>query len=340
MGDLFGEDDDDLFVERKRLVSKKLGNPSCSTCCLDVPEVEEPSARFRCSRCRGNQSSWSSCSGCWAKHLKLQPLGPRCLLCNGHLSYRDMKQLLALGIVTKQNFGIYLRDRRIKELTAMGTKDWIHCPTLDCTDIVTGSTSSPKTQCQTCLKLHCFVHRCPWDPSHEICLNSTTTPTNLPATEDPTSREQWFSELGLKKCPSCQMPTLKNGGCKHMTCCSCGYEWWWCCLRSFRKEAHEHYLECEGGVRGSLFGDTDDEDDLFAPVARRPTQQPLFQDDGDDELFAPRRPEQQPTPTRRYPFLGEDNNLEEDNPLPRPILSAPARTRFLDDLDDLFIGDL
>lgn len=44
-------------------------------------------------------------------------------------------------------------------------------------------------------------------------------------------------ELGMvadvKRCPSCETPIVKNGGCDHMTC-PCGHEFWWTTLKPYR----------------------------------------------------------------------------------------------------------
>lgn len=43
---------------------------------------------------------------------------------------------------------------------------------------------------------------------------------------------QWLDKH-TKKCPNCAEPIEKNGGCKHMTCRSCRYEFCWECLGKF-----------------------------------------------------------------------------------------------------------
>jgi len=41
--------------------------------------------------------------------------------------------------------------------------------------------------------------------------------------------EEWISRHA-KKCPRCGCPTQKNGGCMHMKCSNCKYEYCWRCL--------------------------------------------------------------------------------------------------------------
>jgi len=52
--------------------------------------------------------------------------------------------------------------------------------------------------------------------------------------------EQFYKKYRLKKCPYCQVVTLKNGGCNHITCSFCGKNWCWLCNELF-KTTEEHY---------------------------------------------------------------------------------------------------
>ena len=42
-----------------------------------------------------------------------------------------------------------------------------------------------------------------------------------------------------KSCPRCEVAIYKNGGCYHMTCGNCRFEFCWFCL----KEYHSHSIE-------------------------------------------------------------------------------------------------
>jgi hypothetical protein len=52
--------------------------------------------------------------------------------------------------------------------------------------------------------------------------------------------EQYYKKYKLKKCPYCQIVTLKNGGCNHITCLYCGKNWCWLCNELF-ETTEEHY---------------------------------------------------------------------------------------------------
>ncbi len=49
---------------------------------------------------------------------------------------------------------------------------------------------------------------------------------------------QEWKRINTKDCPKCKSPILKNGGCEHMTCKKCKYEFCWMCLHSW-EYAHE-----------------------------------------------------------------------------------------------------
>lgn len=56
---------------------------------------------------------------------------------------------------------------------------------------------------------------------------------------------KWMA-INTKKCPSCNKPIEKNGGCMHMTCNrnsgGCGHEFCWLCRGEWK--AHTDYYKC------------------------------------------------------------------------------------------------
>jgi len=58
-------------------------------------------------------------------------------------------------------------------------------------------------------------------------------------TEEEISCILW-EEVFTKKCPKCDANIEKNGGCSHMTCKSCGYEYCWYCSQN--NDTHENSL--------------------------------------------------------------------------------------------------
>ncbi|KAI9026581.1 RING finger protein [Phycomyces nitens] len=51
---------------------------------------------------------------------------------------------------------------------------------------------------------------------------------------------KWLNEY-TKECPNCETPIEKNGGCNHMTCKKCRYEFCWVCIGSWSKHTRNAY---------------------------------------------------------------------------------------------------
>lgn len=58
-----------------------------------------------------------------------------------------------------------------------------------------------------------------------------------------------YLEKRAKKCPGCNAPTQKTGGCDHVTCKWCGHEYCWFCLADYgpiNEEGNEHHApDCD-----------------------------------------------------------------------------------------------
>ena len=49
----------------------------------------------------------------------------------------------------------------------------------------------------------------------------------------------------VEPCPNCGMKLQKNGGCPHMRCTKCKYEFCWNCLGSYKGYRHVDNYTCE-----------------------------------------------------------------------------------------------
>jgi len=59
--------------------------------------------------------------------------------------------------------------------------------------------------------------------------------------KDDSETSHWIG-ANTKDCPRCHVNVEKNGGCNHMTCRQCGYEWCWLCLHPWK--GHNDYYTC------------------------------------------------------------------------------------------------
>jgi len=56
--------------------------------------------------------------------------------------------------------------------------------------------------------------------------------------------EQHIVTIESKPCPACGTPWVKNGGCKHMHCRTCGHHFCWDCGQPFTQDTHPSFFEC------------------------------------------------------------------------------------------------
>lgn len=58
-----------------------------------------------------------------------------------------------------------------------------------------------------------------------------------------------YKEIYTEKCPKCYIPISKNGGCMHMTCSTCKYEFCWMC-----KQPNDNHndLSCFWGIYSKI----------------------------------------------------------------------------------------
>ncbi|VEU22753.1 DEKNAAC103798 [Brettanomyces naardenensis] len=60
--------------------------------------------------------------------------------------------------------------------------------------------------------------------------------------KDDTETAHWIT-ANTKDCPECSMPIEKNGGCNHMQCRNCNYEFCWVCLKDWACH-NNSYFNC------------------------------------------------------------------------------------------------
>ncbi|KAI0075885.1 hypothetical protein K474DRAFT_1599120 [Panus rudis PR-1116 ss-1] len=111
-----------------------------------------------------------------------------------------------------------------------------YCPYPSCTNAVScpaASTKSALTQivpivCCGASDKHKFCFGCPIDSDHRpvICAVAKMW---LQKCQDDSETANWIKS-NTKECSKCQSTIEKNGGCNHMTCKKCKYEFCWVCM--------------------------------------------------------------------------------------------------------------
>ncbi|TEY81986.1 hypothetical protein BOTCAL_0030g00470 [Botryotinia calthae] len=90
--------------------------------------------------------------------------------------------------------------------------------------------AQPIMTCGSCDFKTCFIHKMPWHTGLTCAQHDAQQREGASKQEQ---KSQRLIKKATKKCPSCDVPILKNKGCDHMTCTHCDYEFCWICLADY-----------------------------------------------------------------------------------------------------------
>ncbi|KAK6607926.1 ibr finger domain protein [Botrytis cinerea] len=90
--------------------------------------------------------------------------------------------------------------------------------------------AQPIMTCGSCDFKTCFIHKMPWHTGLTCAQHDARQREGASKQEQ---KSQRLIKKATKKCPSCDVPILKNKGCDHMTCTHCDYEFCWICLADY-----------------------------------------------------------------------------------------------------------
>ncbi|KAI9313240.1 hypothetical protein BX666DRAFT_755599 [Dichotomocladium elegans] len=206
---------------------------TCDVCCNDDPEIETVSVAC------GHRF----CTECYVHYLrqKIRNEGEsrriECMQdkCNVIVDEKTVKQLMDSD--TNERY------RTLLNRTFVDDNDHLRwCPAPDCEYAIechipsTSLTSIvPTVQC-SCGNRFCFGCGLP-DHQPAIC---TIVKKWLKKCEDDSETANWIS-AHTKECPKCQSTIEKNGGCNHMTCRKCRYEFCWVCMGPWSEHGTSWY---------------------------------------------------------------------------------------------------
>lgn len=110
------------------------------------------------------------------------------------------------------------------------------CPYPSCTHTVSCPAAATKSSLVTMVPIvtcgasstHVFCFGCPVDTDHRpvVCAVAKMW---LQKCRDDSETANWIKS-NTKECSKCQSTIEKNGGCNHMTCKKCKYEFCWVCM--------------------------------------------------------------------------------------------------------------
>lgn len=178
------------------------------------------------------------CNECWGTHLatKINEGEPEIhcphLKCNTHVPDGFIKLLVPVSVFDK-----YLRFVTKNFVRENDTVRW--CPTPGCQSAITfdqsnSSSDSAIVQCNYCGNQFCFK-----------CHNEAHAPATCEQVKLWKKESEVFNwrTINCRECPKCNVSVEKNGGCNHMTCQQCKYEWCWVCLRAWK--GHADFFNCD-----------------------------------------------------------------------------------------------
>ncbi|KAF2018525.1 hypothetical protein BU24DRAFT_316371, partial [Aaosphaeria arxii CBS 175.79] len=190
----------------------------------------------------------TTCSRCLSQWIKsqLETKGCNSIKCPGNgcrhiLSYYEVKYH-----ASRQVFERY--DELVTRSSLASTPDFRWCGTPGCTSGQIHQGAGNIFQCNACGSRQCVIHNVNW---HEgLTCEQYDRQRNEQRILEENASVRAISCL-TKRCPGpgCNRNIEKNGGCDHMTCSVCYYEFCWECLASFdaiRTQGNSAHMEsCE-----------------------------------------------------------------------------------------------
>ncbi|KAI7866800.1 uncharacterized protein EV154DRAFT_453990 [Mucor mucedo] len=209
------------------------GDFMCEICCDDSPDMETIS--ISCGH--------RFCKKCYTHYInqKIREEGEsRRIQCpENNCPVIVDEKTVALLVDNETN----LKYHELLNRTFVDDNDFLRwCPAPDCEyaiECTVPSTSLnsivPTVQCLC----HCrFCFGCGLD-DHQPCI-CILVKKWLQKCEDDSETANWIS-AHTKECPKCHSTIEKNGGCNHMTCRKCRYEFCWVCMGPWSEHGTSWY---------------------------------------------------------------------------------------------------
>ena len=129
------------------------------------------------------------------------------------------------------------------------------CPHPRCgTGIIPDDPNERKIKCHQCQYVFCkdchqgfHIGTCLTTMTSEGSMTSSSS--SSPFDPDMISRARWRNDVGVddnssllaikvmtKPCPKCRSPTERDGGCMHMECSRCQFQWCWICQTNWTRD--------------------------------------------------------------------------------------------------------
>ncbi|XP_055933072.1 potential E3 ubiquitin-protein ligase ariadne-2-like [Argiope bruennichi] len=200
----------------------------CSICLLSFS-----GEHFRALTC----GHWF-CKECWATHFETQisqgiTTSMECQDCN-----LLVPEDFVLNILNKSSLREKYQQFSFSDYVKSHPK-LRFCPGTNCSTIIFAKEcQSKRVICKFCKTIFCF--KCGSD--YHAPTDCETIKKWLTKCADDSETANYIS-AHTKDCPKCSICIEKNGGCNHMQCYSCKFDFCWMCLGDWNSHGSEYY-EC------------------------------------------------------------------------------------------------
>lgn len=210
--------------------TSKIRSDVCSIC-LDS---------FRDDRGESLSCGHKFCDICWSSHLEVQ-------VSQGNtLAIECMAQGCRLLVPEEFSLNRLKRASFREKYMQFAFTDYVKshpnlrfCPGVNCNAVIRSSDKTPKrVTCRYCGTVFCF--KCGGE--YHAPTDCETIKRWLTKCADDSETANYIS-AHTKDCPKCHICIEKNGGCNHMQCYSCKYDFCWMCLGDWKSHGSEYY-EC------------------------------------------------------------------------------------------------
>ncbi|KAG1173739.1 hypothetical protein G6F70_005625 [Rhizopus microsporus] len=214
-------------------LAAELDNFMCDICCDDSPDIETV-----CLSCEHR-----FCRNCYTHYLyqKIREEGEsRRIQCPESDCTLIVDEKTVEMLVSDDTF---LKYRELLNRTFVDDNDFLRwCPAPDCQYAIECNIPStslmsvvPTVECKCS---HRFCFGCGLS-DHQPCI-CILVKKWLKKCEDDSETANWIS-ANTKECPKCHSTIEKNGGCNHMTCRKCRYEFCWVCMGPWKEHGTSWY---------------------------------------------------------------------------------------------------
>eukprot|EP01113_Clastostelium_recurvatum_P031211 TRINITY_DN3875_c1_g1_i1.p1 TRINITY_DN3875_c1_g1~~TRINITY_DN3875_c1_g1_i1.p1 ORF type:complete len:380 (-),score=31.66 TRINITY_DN3875_c1_g1_i1:28-1167(-) len=127
-------------------------------------------------------------------------------------------------------------DSRVNELCLQALQEWRWCTKCNSGALYAKEDKVPAPSCTTacpdCKHESCAL--CHLDVHPRQTCSQRWWELRLADPEFTHSLVERYLAMHSKPCPQCKAPITKNGGCSHMTCAMCKYQFCWICLGRYQ----------------------------------------------------------------------------------------------------------